>query len=138
MLHRPLRRPLAVVSLLALADYLLWDWSLGGSHGVIGLVAGLTLVPLLIAVAWLLVVGATRVLVGLTRHTRTISSARASAAGARLRAATGARRRGASGASAGGHRPAVAARSASGRSPIASTDAGEASSQISPSSKLAA
>jgi hypothetical protein len=55
--HRP-RRPflsLAIVALLAFCDYLLWNWSLGVNHDILALVSGMTLIPLLIALAWLLV-----------------------------------------------------------------------------------
>ena len=127
MFHRPLRRPLAIVSLLALADYLLWNWSLGGSHDILALVAGLTLVPLLIAVAWLLVKGATGLLAEMARRTRAQPAARsgatrAKAAGSRSRAL----------------RAAATARSNPEQHAVRSTGAGEASTQASPSSKLAA
>ncbi len=125
-----------MVSLLALADYLLWNWSLDGNHDILALVSGLTLVPLLIALAWLIVVGATQLLAGMTRRARTISTARASATGARRR---GARARGATGSATGTqHSTAAAARSARDRHAVAGTGAGEASPQASPSSKLAA
>jgi hypothetical protein len=75
--HRPFR-PLAVVLVLAGADYLLWNWSLSHSHDILALVAGMTLPPLLIALAWLLVVGSGRLIahtarswrVGATRRVR--------------------------------------------------------------------
>jgi len=126
--HRPLRRPLAVVSLLALADYLLWNWSLGGSHDILALVAGLTLVPLLIAVAWLLFRGATRLLADAARRTRAQPGGRNRSA-ARTKAGRS---------PAGALRPAVAARTNAERQAVTSTGAGEASTQASPSSKLAA
>jgi hypothetical protein len=126
--HRPLRRPLAIVSLLALADYLLWNWSLGGSRDILALVAGLTLVPLLIAVAWLLVRDTTRLLAKTARRTRTRPTAtRAGDARARAgRPRTGTLR------------TTVASRSTPEPRAVASTGAGEASTQTSPSSKLAA
>jgi hypothetical protein len=40
---------------LAIGDYLLWNWSLNGSHDVLALVSGLTLPPLAVACIWLLV-----------------------------------------------------------------------------------
>ncbi len=46
-------RPLAIVSVLAAGDYLLWNWSLNGNHDVLALVSGLTLPPLAIACIWL-------------------------------------------------------------------------------------
>ncbi len=127
MFHRPLRRPLAVVSLLALADYLLWNWSLGGSHDVLALVAGLTLVPLLIAVVWLIFRGATGLLADAARRARAQPPGRIRAA----RAKTGRSRDGAL-------RPTGAAHSSAERHAATSTGAGEASPQASPSSKLAA
>lgn len=68
-------RPLALVSVLAGGDYLLWNWSLQGSHDVLSLVSGLTLPPLAIALAWLLALNATRLLARIARaprqHSRT-------------------------------------------------------------------
>jgi hypothetical protein len=128
--HRPLRRPLAIVSLLALADYLLWNWSLGGSRDILALVAGLTLVPLLIAVAWLLVRDTTRLLAKTARRTRARPAATATRAGA-ARARAGRPRRGAL-------RATAASRSTSEPRAVTSAGAGEASTQASPSSKLAA
>ena len=61
MPQRPIRS-LAVVGVLALGDYVLWNWSVGANHDVIALVAGVTLIPLLIAFAWLAVVAAARLL----------------------------------------------------------------------------
>lgn len=61
MPQRPIRS-LAVVGVLALGDYMLWNWSVGANHDVIALVAGVTLIPLLIALAWLVVVAAARLL----------------------------------------------------------------------------
>jgi hypothetical protein len=133
--HRPLRRPLAAVSLLAVADYLLWNWSSGGSHDILALVSGLALVPLLIALAWLIVLGTTQLLAGMTRHARTISTARAGAAGARSRRT---RARGATGSAADTRRSPGTATSARDRHAVASAGAGETSPQASPSSKLAA
>jgi hypothetical protein len=54
-------RPRALLSLLVLTagDYLLWQWSIAGSHDVLSLLAGFTLVPLLAVSAWrLALVGA--------------------------------------------------------------------------------
>jgi len=53
---------LALVSVLVGGDYLLWNWSLQGNHDVLGLVAGLTLPPLAIALTWLLGLNAARLL----------------------------------------------------------------------------
>jgi hypothetical protein len=53
-------RPLAFVLALAAGDYLLWNWSLAGGHDVLALIAGLTLPPLAIAAAALIVLSAAR------------------------------------------------------------------------------
>ncbi len=55
-------RPLALVSVLAGGDYLLWNWSLQGNHDVWALVSGLTLTPLAIALLWLLALNGARLL----------------------------------------------------------------------------
>jgi len=75
----PIRRRLAGVTLLALCDYLLWNWSLGAGHDIVALVAGVTLVPLLIAFAWLLVLGVARLLAEIARRPRSRSAAAARA-----------------------------------------------------------
>jgi hypothetical protein len=107
---------------------LLWNWSLGGSRDILALVAGLTLVPLLIAVAWLLVRDATRLLAEMARRTRTRSATTRSGT---ARARAGRPRTGAL-------RATVASRSTPEPRAVTSTGAGEASTQASPSSKLAA
>jgi hypothetical protein len=56
------RRPLVFVLGLTVGDYLLWNWSLNGSHDVIALASGLTLPPLALASLWVLAVGAARLL----------------------------------------------------------------------------
>jgi hypothetical protein len=63
-------RPLAIVSVLATGDYLLWNWSLQGNHDVLALVSGLTLPPLAIALVWLLALAAARLLASETRARR--------------------------------------------------------------------
>jgi hypothetical protein len=50
------------VSGLTLGDYLLWNWSLGGSHDVLALVSGLTLPPLAVAFVWLIALTLVRLL----------------------------------------------------------------------------
>ncbi len=45
---------------LAGGDYGLWKWALAGNHQVLAIVCGLTLPPLALAFAWLLVVSAWR------------------------------------------------------------------------------
>jgi hypothetical protein len=64
-------RPLALVSVLAGGDYLLWNWSLQGSHDVLALISGLTLTPLAIALLWLLALNAARVLGWIAQRPRT-------------------------------------------------------------------
>ena len=61
---------MVVVSLLALGAYLLWNWALSADHDVVALVCGMALIPLLLALAWLLVLGAVRLLTGLARRPR--------------------------------------------------------------------
>ena len=56
------RVTLVTVPAVTLGDLLLWHWALAGSHDVFALVSGLTLPPLLIATAWLLVITFVRVL----------------------------------------------------------------------------
>jgi hypothetical protein len=80
--QRPIRS-LAVVGVLALGDYVLWNWSVGANHDVVALVAGVTLIPLLIALAWLVVVAVARLLA----H----AAHRPQARGAGARATAGAR-----------------------------------------------
>jgi hypothetical protein len=55
-------RPRALVLLLPLTavDYLLWDWSVAGSHDVLALISGMTLLPLAVLSLWLIGVGALR------------------------------------------------------------------------------
>jgi hypothetical protein len=55
-------RPLAIVSGLTIGDYLLWNWSLNGSHDVLALVSGLSLPPLAAALVWLIALTAARLL----------------------------------------------------------------------------
>ncbi len=73
------QRPLAIVSGLTIGDYLLWNWSLNHSYDVSALISGLTLPPLAIATAWLLVLGVARLLARTTRR----STAQPGAAGGR-------------------------------------------------------
>jgi hypothetical protein len=56
------RGTLVTVTALTLGDLLLWHWSLAGNHDVLALIAGLSLPPLVVASAWLLVVTILRVL----------------------------------------------------------------------------
>jgi hypothetical protein len=57
-------RRLALVCGITLADYLLWNWSTGGNHGVLALVSGVTLPFLVLASAILLVLTVLRVISG--------------------------------------------------------------------------
>ncbi len=61
-------RPLALVSGLTVGDYLLWNWSLNGSHDVLALVSGLTLPPLAVAFVWLFVLSLARLVARYTRR----------------------------------------------------------------------
>jgi hypothetical protein len=61
-------RPLVFVSGLTVGDYLLWNWSLNGSHDVVALVSGLTLPPLVLACVWLLALSVGRLLARYTRR----------------------------------------------------------------------
>jgi hypothetical protein len=65
-------RPLALVSGLAIGDYLLWNWSLNHSRDVLALISGLTLPPLAIAVFWLLALSIARVLTRSRRGARAV------------------------------------------------------------------
>ncbi len=76
MPHWPLRPRLAIVVLLALCDYLLWNWSLSANHDILALVSGMTLIPLLIALAWLLVIAVARLIAHTLRRPRARSGAR--------------------------------------------------------------
>jgi hypothetical protein len=67
---RPLWPRLVVVVLLALCAYLLWNWSLSANHDTLALVAGVTLIPLLIALAWLFVLAVARLLAHVTHRSR--------------------------------------------------------------------
>ncbi|MCW2969850.1 MAG: hypothetical protein JWO23_977 [Solirubrobacterales bacterium] len=80
-------RPLVFVSGLTVGDYLLWNWSLNGSHDVLALVSGLTLPPLAVACVWLLALSAGR-LVG--RYGRRSSARTVRAADVRARGVGGA------------------------------------------------
>jgi hypothetical protein len=59
---RVLGRRLVLVAGLIVGDYLLWNWSLNNNHGALALFSGLTLPPLTIALVWLLVLLAARLL----------------------------------------------------------------------------
>ncbi len=143
MPQRPIRS-LAVVGVLALGDYLLWNWSVGANHDVVAQVAGMTLIPLLIAFTWLAVVAAARLLAhaaqlpkagagaraggGAGRDARAGGRARRSRAGIATARATGARATAAT---------AAAATTAAEPHP-ALGDPAAAATAASPSSKLAA
>ena len=60
--------PLASFAGLTLGDYGLWKWSLAGNHQVLAVVFGLTLPPLALAFAWMLVLGSIRLFGALTRR----------------------------------------------------------------------
>ena len=52
---------------LTLGDYLLWNSSVGGGSSVLAFISGLSLVPLALATAWLLVLTLARALARSTR-----------------------------------------------------------------------
>jgi hypothetical protein len=52
-----------LVTALAACDYLLWNLSSEGKSAVLALVSGLALVPLLLALIWLVLLALTRVLI---------------------------------------------------------------------------
>jgi hypothetical protein len=68
--HWPLRPRLVIVALLTLGDYLLWNWSLSANHDILALVSGMTLIPLLLALAWLIVLAVARLLAGVAQRSR--------------------------------------------------------------------
>jgi hypothetical protein len=133
VLHRPPSRPLAAVLLLSLVDYALWNWSLGAGHDLLALVAGLALIPLLIVLAWLVFLSATRLAGGAARriHTGAATRARrrvaATSAGAGPAEPADAARRAAAGATAREHHVVGGA-----------GNAGDGKAAAAPSSKLAA
>jgi hypothetical protein len=149
-------RSLAVVGVLAFGDYMLWNWSVGANHDIVALVAGVTLIPLLIALAWLLVVAVARLLAHAAQHTRasgtgsraTTASRDARAGGRSRRSRVGVAAAGTSGARA---VSATGAQTTSDAEPnlalgdptpatatVASGRAGSESTAAPPSSKLAA
>lgn len=46
-------RALVIVGLLAGADYLAWNWSVGSGEDALSVVTGLALAPLIVALLWL-------------------------------------------------------------------------------------
>jgi hypothetical protein len=78
-------RPLVFVSGLTVGDYLLWNWSLNGSHDVLALVSGLTLPPLAVACVWLLALSVGRLIGRYGRRSsgRAVRAANVRAGGAR-------------------------------------------------------
>lgn len=107
-------RPLVFVLGLTVGDYLLWNWSLNGSHAALALASGLTLPPLAVACAWLLVLALARLVAALTRRPGA-SRARGFAAGRRARAGAAGLR---------GRSAAVGARTASVDARAAAVDGG--------------
>jgi hypothetical protein len=67
---------LVIVVVLALCDYLLWNWSLSANHDILALVSGMALIPLLIALAWLLVIALARLIAHAAQRPRARSGAR--------------------------------------------------------------
>jgi hypothetical protein len=142
--QRPIRS-LAVIGVLALGDYMLWNWSLGANHDAVALVAGMTLIPLLIALTWLVVVAIARLLAhaaqlpkaGAGAHVGGDEALRGARAGGRSRGS----RVGGGAASTTGARAVAAtgAQTTSAAEPhLALGDPTPAAATASPSSKLAA
>jgi hypothetical protein len=69
-------RPLVLVSGFTVGDYLLWNWSLTNGHDVPALIAGLTLLPLGVACAWLLILSLARLLARSARRGSSITARR--------------------------------------------------------------
>lgn len=65
-------RALALLLPLTAVDYLLWDWSVAGSHDVLALISGMTLLPLAVLSLWLIGVATLRLLAHSLRQSRTI------------------------------------------------------------------
>jgi hypothetical protein len=71
-----LRRPLALAFVLCTGDYLLWEWSLGNSHDTVALISGLTLPPIAVVFAGLLVLNVARLLADTARRPASRSATR--------------------------------------------------------------
>ncbi len=137
MPQRPIR-PLAVVGVLALGDYLLWNWSLGANHDVVALVAGVTLIPLLIALAWLVVVAIARLVARAARLPKAGAGTRAGGGATGRDARAGGRSRGSQvGVATAEPHPALGDPTPA-TATVAAGRAGSESTAASPSSKLAA
>jgi hypothetical protein len=80
------RRPPVFVIGLTVGDYLLWNWSLNAGHDVLALISGLTLPPLVLMSAWVLVMGAIAAGARIARRARTPPAAQP------MRRSAGARR----------------------------------------------
>jgi hypothetical protein len=57
------KKPLALVTAVTVCDYLVWNWSSEGNSGIVSLITGLALAPLLLAFAWLLLLGLLRIFI---------------------------------------------------------------------------
>ena len=85
------RRTSVLLIGLTVGDYLLWNWSLNGSHDVIALIAGLTLPPLVLVSLWVLAFSVVHAIAAAARlarggRIRAQSGVSARSAGARTRA----------------------------------------------------
>ena len=65
--------PLGVTALLAALDWGAWDWATSTNHSTVGLIAGLLMAPIAVALAWSLI----RVLLALARMALQRHSSRA-------------------------------------------------------------
>lgn len=68
-------RALAVVLPVTAGDYLLWNWSVAGSHDVVALASGMTLLPLVAISLGLIGLGALRLVALMLARSRTIARA---------------------------------------------------------------
>jgi hypothetical protein len=66
-------KALALLLPLTLGDYLLWNWSVGGSHDVVALASGMTLLPLAVVSLGLLGLTALRALAHGLRRSSTMA-----------------------------------------------------------------
>jgi len=47
--------PLGITAVLAVADWGAWEWAISANHPTLGLIAGLLMAPIIVALAWSLV-----------------------------------------------------------------------------------
>ncbi|MHB1539534.1 MAG: hypothetical protein ACYCUM_14525 [Solirubrobacteraceae bacterium] len=64
------KKPLAFVTVLAASDYLLWNSSSEGNGAMLAVISGLALVPLLLALLWLVLLTLVRAFIVRTPSSR--------------------------------------------------------------------